>query len=86
MTPDPLDPDAAEVLDSLDEMHCGGCDGLGVVVDAAPVGGALWLIVWRTEHAAECAGRREPVLAYAVDADALARGDFDLPAPPGGRP
>jgi hypothetical protein len=53
---------------------------------AAPLGGALWLIAWRTEHAAGCPGRRGPVLAYGVDADRLARGDFDLPGLPGDRP
>ena len=86
MTPDPLDPDAAVVLETLDETHCGRCDGLGVVVDAMPVAGALWLICWRTEHATGCPGRLAPELAYAVDIDALARGDFDLPGPPGNRP
>jgi hypothetical protein len=86
LTPDPQDPDAAELLGCVDEMHCSGCDGLGVVIDAAPLGAALWLIAWRTEHAAGCPGGREPVLAYAVDADWLARGDFDLPGPPGDRP
>jgi hypothetical protein len=77
------DPDAAEVLNCLDEIRCARCDGLGVVDDAMPLGGALWLIAWRTEHAASCPGAREAVLAYLVDADALARGYFDLPAPPG---
>ena len=87
MTPDPQrDPDAAEVLACLDEMRCGGCDGLGVVADAAPLAGGLWVIAWQTEHATGCPGRREPVLVYAVDADRLARGDFDLPGPPGDRP
>ena len=84
---DPLeDPDAAEVLDNLDEMHCGRCGGLGVAVDAAPVGGALWLVCWRTEHTVACPGSRCPEMAYTVDIDALARGDFDLPGPPGDRP
>ncbi len=84
MTPEPLDPDAAETLACLDEMRCGQCDGLGVVVDAASLAGWLWLIAWRTAHAAGCPGRRVPERAYVVDVAALARGDFDLP--PGPRP
>ena len=61
MTPDPQrDPDAAEVLACLDEMHCGGCGGLGVVADAAPVAGGLWVIAWQTEHATGCLGAVSP--------------------------
>jgi hypothetical protein len=82
MMPEPLDPEAAEVLECLDEMRCGGCEGLGVVVDAAPVAGGLWLICWRTEHAVDCPGILVPEVAYTVDIAALARGDFDLPAAP----
>jgi hypothetical protein len=80
MTPDPLDRD--EVVDYLDEMRCHGCGGLGVVVDAAPVTGGLWLICWRTEHVANCPGTAVPEIAYTVDLAALARGDAGLPAVP----
>ena len=81
-----IDPDAAGVLACLDEMRCGQCDGLGVVVDAAVIAGGLWLIAWRTEHSARCPGRRVPEVAYTVDIGALGRGDVDLPPGPGGRP
>jgi hypothetical protein len=85
MTPDPTEnPDAAEVLTCLDRMNCTGCGGMGVVVDATPVAGALWLICWRTEHARSCTGRLNPEITYTVDIDALARGDFDLPSPGAG--
>jgi hypothetical protein len=86
MTRDPLDPDAAVVLRCVDRMNCSRCGGLGVVVDAAPVAGGLWLICWRTEHAAGCSGRLNPEIAYTVDIDRLTRGDFDLPAQRLGRP
>ena len=79
---DPLDGDAAEMLALLDESRCDRCHGMGVVTDAAPVAGALWLIAWRTAHAAWCSGGHVPEVAYVMDLDAIGRGDHQLPGQP----
>jgi hypothetical protein len=78
----PREPDADPRTVWGDGMYCGECGGFGVIVDAAPAGGGLWVIQWRTEHGRGCAGRRWPDRVYLVDVAALAAGDFDLPGLP----
>jgi hypothetical protein len=60
------------------EMLC-VCGGQGVVTDAVPLGGGLWLVEWTTEHVPGCAGNAVPVRAYLVNRAAWAAGDFTLP-------
>jgi hypothetical protein len=73
-----LDPGADPRLRFDEPMRC-ECGGTGTVSDAGDVGGGWWLVAWQTEHRPGCEGRRAPVRAYLVDAEAMAAGDYRLP-------
>ena len=66
-------------FDTTAGMYCGWCGGVGVVVDAADMGGGWWTVTWLTQHRPGCAGNNAPERAYLIDADAFAAGNIGLP-------